>query len=111
MTGWGSLLPGVFTACELLILYSNLWKLLLVLVEVTNFHQRWPQFQRRLDHTHHIIHNPRDVLLEEIGFKPIKRARQILREQVQRLAPLRICCSFRGLDPLPMHASDLVENL
>jgi hypothetical protein len=64
--------PGILMVCDLFVLHPNLRKLLLVFVEITNLDKRWPEFQRRLDNAYHVIDNPRDVLLEKIGLKPIE---------------------------------------
>src|SRR6266403_6283751 len=41
-----------------LVLDSNLWQTFAALVEIANLYQRWPQFDRTLNHTDGIVHDP-----------------------------------------------------
>jgi hypothetical protein len=50
-------------------------------VKIANLYQGWPDLEAGLDLTDHIIDNAGHVLLEKIGFKPVKRTRQVFGKQ------------------------------
>ena len=57
---------------EFLVVHLHLRKVLLVFVEITDFHQRWPEFQRSMDYADNVVDDPADVLLKEVRLKAVK---------------------------------------
>jgi len=57
---------------DFLVFNFDLRRLMFVFLQVTNFDQRGPDFKGRVELAHDVVHNPADILLEEIGFKTIK---------------------------------------
>jgi hypothetical protein len=64
----------VFFPCasSLLVFDSNLRQTFTALVEIANFYQRWPQFDRTFDHTDDVVHDPQQVLLEKVRLEAIE---------------------------------------
>ena len=56
-----------------LIVYANLRQPLAALLKITNLNQSGPQFQRTFDNADDVIHDPHQIVLEEIRFKCIER--------------------------------------
>jgi hypothetical protein len=81
------------------------------LLEITDFHQSRPKFDRSLDHPNRIIHNSQQIVLEEIRLKAIKRLLQIGRENLQRIYPLRTLRRLRPLERPAMQTRNLLQNL
>ena len=73
----------------LLVVDPHLRQTLAALLEVANLHQCRPQLDRTLDDAHDIIHDPQQVLLEEVGFEAVERLVQVCRKHPQRIGPLR----------------------
>src|SRR5438270_521456 len=80
----------------------DLWQALTALVEVAYFDQRRPQFDRTLDHADDIVHDPQQVLLEEVGLEPIEGLLQVGGEQPQRLGSRRTFLDLGGMHCSPV---------
>jgi hypothetical protein len=77
---------------------------------ITDLDQRGPELERRLDLADHVIDNPRDVLLEEVGLESVERPRQVLSEKLQGMPALIVPCQGGGLYDLPMKRGNLLQD-
>src|ERR1017187_10118985 len=55
------------------------------LLKIRNFHQGWPKLYRGFDDANHVIDNPQQVLLEEIGLEAVESLLQVGCEEPKRL--------------------------
>ncbi len=65
----------------LAVLDPDLREPLAVLVEVADLDERRPEFERPLDVTDHVVDDPQQVLLEEVGLEAVIRLLQVGGEQ------------------------------
>jgi hypothetical protein len=94
-----------------LVIDPSLRKLSFVFVKVADFDQRRPDLQSGMNLAYHVVDYPRHILLEKVGFKSIKTAREILREKFQRLSTSLVFCPGCSLKYLGMHCGYLFEYL
>ena len=89
-------------AASFLILDPNLRQTFAALMKIANFHQRWPQLDRSLDHADDVVDNPQQILLKEVRLESIERLLQICGEEPKRLRPQRVLFGLRGLSCTPV---------
>ena len=66
------------------------------LLKIRNLHQGWPKLYGSLDDANHVIDDPQQVLLKEIGLEAVERFLQIGGEEPERLRTFRVRGVRRG---------------
>ena len=60
------------------------------LLKIRNLHQGWPKLYGSLDDANHVIDNPQQVLLKEIGLETVECLFQVGGEEAERLRAFRV---------------------
>src|SRR5262249_40879764 len=70
--------------------HPGLRQLTALLAEVAYLDERRPQLERAPDVADDVVHDPAEVLLEEVGLEAVERLLQVAGEPLQRMPPLLV---------------------